>query len=104
MKKLDTKGGSRGGGGYLEGSGTGTGTEPVPSEPAATVTVSDAVPLRAGQTNPIKARNRSPSTSPVPDAVGRKLLFGPMAENDLVGAGRGRQRADRTGPDRKYAS
>ena len=31
-------------------------------------------------------------------------LFGPMAEIDLVGAGRGRQRADRTGPDRKYAS
>ena len=31
-------------------------------------------------------------------------LFGPMAEIDLVGAGRGRRRADRTGPDRKYAS
>ena len=35
--------------------GTGSRTEPEPSEPAAAV--SDAVPLRAGQTNPIKARN-----------------------------------------------
>ena len=32
------------------------------------------------------------------------ILFGPMAENDLVGAGRGRQRADRTRPDRKHES
>ena len=43
----------------------------------------------------------SPSTSPVPEAVGRKLLFGPLAEEGLVGAGRGRQRADQTGPDRR---
>ena len=35
--------------------GTGSRTEPEPSEPAAAV--SDSVPLRAGQTNPIKARN-----------------------------------------------
>ena len=37
--------------------GTGSRTEPEPSEPAAAV--SDAVPLRAGQTNPIKARNQT---------------------------------------------
>ena len=48
----------------------------------------NAVPLRAGQPNPIKARNRSPSASPVPDAVGR-TSFGPMPKTRLVGAGAG---------------
>ena len=53
--------------------GTGSRTEPEPSEPAAAV--SDAVPLRASQTNPITARNRSPSTSPVHEAHSDKVLF-----------------------------
>ena len=53
--------------------GTGSRTEPEPSEPAAAV--SDAVPLRAGQTNPIKARNRSPSTSPVHEAHSDRSTF-----------------------------
>ena len=48
----------------------------------------NAVPLRAGQTNPIKARNRSPSASPVPDAFAR-TSFGPMPKTRLVGAGAG---------------
>ena len=46
----------------------------------------------------------SPSTSPVPEAVGRKLLFGPLAEEGLVGAGRNRSQADQTGPDRRSAN
>ena len=45
----------------------------------------------------------SPSTSPVPEAVGRKFLFGPLAEEGLVGAGRNRSEADQTGPDRRSA-
>ena len=72
-------------------------TEPVPSEPRSCSTVSDTVPLRAGQTNPIEARNRSPSTSPVPEAVGRILSWSD-AEKRLVGAGAGPEQAgtDRT--------
>ena len=46
----------------------------------------------------------SPSTSPVPEAVGRKFLFGPLAEKGLVGAGRNRSQADQTGPDRRSAN
>ena len=79
----------------IEGFGTGSGTEPEPSEPAAAV--SDSVPLRAGQTNPIKARNRSPSTSPVHEAQSDESTFCPMAENGLV---TDRSQPPRDGPDR----
>ena len=75
--------------------GTGSRTEPEPSEPAAAV--SDAVPLRAGQTNPIKARNRSPSTSPVHEAQSDRDTFCPMAENGLSAV---RSQPQRGGPDR----
>ena len=75
--------------------GTGSRTEPEPSEPAAAL--SDAVPLRAGQTNPIKARNRSPSTSPVHEAHSDRSTFCPMAENGLIAV---RSQPQRGGPDR----
>ena len=86
-----------GGGGGKETSsfGTGSRTEPEPSEPAAAV--SDAVPLRAGQTNPIKARNRSPSTSPVHEAQSDRSTFCPMAEIGLIAV---RSQPQRGGPDR----
>ena len=85
--------------GKVSSFGTGSRTEPEPSEPAAAV--SDSVPLRAGQTNPIKARNRSPSTSPVHEAQSDNSSFVRWQKTVRSQTGRSRSEADRTGPDRK---